>query len=316
MNINGREIDVNVEEEISGIKFDKCRIRGSELIACSPFRNESTPSFSLNLESGLWIDRGAISDLYKSGNIIKLLAYFRGESFEDVANYLLEKYSTILKDTDGLVLELNLDKKEHFASQNFLSDKIKNLKKVSEYLSSRKISVEIQKRFETGFDDENNVISLVWRDKRGDIANIKYRSVLTKKFYYESDCKPIHDNVFGIYQVIQDKAKEVWVCESEIDSLTLWSIGIPSIALGGANITDVQKDIILSSGIESIVIATDNDRVGNEIRQVLIDEFLPHIKVYGITFPKDKKDINELSEREMVNVLSTKSRISLSFNLI
>jgi DNA primase len=51
----------------------------------------------------------------------------------------------------------------------------------------------------------------------------------------------------------------VYVVESEIDCLYLWSHGKPAIALGGSNMSQVQRQLILRSPIKTLVLSTDND---------------------------------------------------------
>ena len=107
----------------------------------------------------------------------------------------------------------------------------------------------------------------------------------------------------------------MWVVESEIDALYLWSLGIPAIAFGGASINDTQRGLILNSGIESLIIATDNDVVGHRFAEVLVGDFMGILECYRIPFPKGKKDVNEMTKAEVFQACNCKKLIQLKLNL-
>lgn len=315
LKVNGYllEVDYAEELEIYMDKFERVRIRGEKLQACSPFRNEKNPSFAVNLDNGSWVDSGADSEAERKGSFISLLAYFRGESYEDTAEYLLEKYTHILDDADSLKLNLNLSMEQDVVllHQEKYEDVIG---KPSDYLRSRKISDEVQKLFNCGIGRKGDSVAIPWHDKHGRIINIKYRSMKGKEFWFSKGGQPIKFHVYGLWLVRLKNIKEVWAVESEIDALYLWSLGIPAIAFGGASMNVVQKNLILNSGIESLVVATDNDVVGQRFGKVLADELIGYLKIKKISIPSEKKDVNDLNVNE-VNILNkTKSFYNILFD--
>ena len=307
------ELEIDILEELEPYGLKKVKVRGSELVACSPFRHEERPSFSLNLETGLWVDRGCLDDRYKKGNIVKLLAYLEGTDYESMLQELLERYSELYIPTDDLQLTLNFKQEEKFEPLPY--SLVQDIVGPTDYLSGRGISKEVQELFQTGGDPKKKYIALVWHTKNGEIANVKYRSTDRKKFYFADGGQPIQFNLFGLHQCIKAAAKEIWICEAEIDALTLWSHGIPAVATGSSAMSETQKDLLLHSGAARIVIATDNDAVGHAFRRTLIDEFLPHREVFDIQFPVGKKDINELSTHEIEQIEKTKKPVGLCFQL-
>ena len=64
--------------------------------------------------------------------------------------------------------------------------------------------------------------------------------------------------------------------------------------------SDKQRDLILSSGIETLIIATDNDQVGHRFAGVLCDEFAGILELKRFIFPLGKKDVNEISKHEII----------------
>lgn len=309
MRIKGIELDINFAEELEEFSFEKSRIRDNKIQSCSPFRNEVKPSFAVNLENGLWVDSGAEQDHLRKGNFVSLLAYLKGETFEDIEDYLIEKYNVDYKNVKDLKLNINLVKKEIKETPTFTVEY-----NYSKYLGEvRSIDAAAQETFKTFETVKNNinVIALPWCDKTGKVINIKYRATNSKLFFYETDGEPIKNHLYGYDVVLRNKPQEVYIVESEIDVLTLFTKGKYAVALGRAATNDKQLNLLKKLDVETFIIATDNDAVGKVIHDVLVEELLPYYKVKSLVFPKDKKDINDL-----VGVVEFWHNIPLKINTI
>ena len=93
--IGDRQIDVDIREELDQFEWYGAKWTDDKLIASSPFRDDTAPSFYIDLEgeyAGVFGDSGAYDSYYESGTLPKLLAYLRNESYEDAVDYLLSKY--------------------------------------------------------------------------------------------------------------------------------------------------------------------------------------------------------------------------------
>lgn len=316
LKVNGYMIEVDYPAELEPYmdRLDKVRVRGEKVQACSPFRNESHPSWAVNLDNGSWVDSGADKESDRKGSFITLLAHFRGESYEDAANYLLDKYTHLLDDTEGLQLNLNLQievPEVAVLGQEKYEDVVG---KPSVYLLSRGISEQAQRQLETGIGKEGDAVAIPWHDVRGRIINIKYRSMLGKEFWFSSGGQPIKKHVYGLFLVKQYHIKEVWAVESEIDALYLWSLGYPAIAFGGGSINDRQKNLLLNSSIERLIIATDNDTVGHRFAEVLRNEFMGFYQCFRIAFT-GQKDVNEMSKEQVEYAYKNKIEYGLAVKL-
>lgn len=315
MRIRGQELDINYEEELDGIDFVHSKIRENKLQACSPFREDSHPSFAINLENGLWIDSGADEDRFKKGNIVSFLALIRDTPYEEIEDYLLEKYAINFEDTSKLELKINLDHK--VKTEKPIIDFTAEYK-YSRYLDKfRGINVEVQELFNT-FETEikgQKVIGMGWYDKSGRLINIKYRCIHSKHFFYEENGEPIKPHLFGLHRIMQVNPSEIWIVESEIDAMYLWSCGIYAVALGRASVNDSQLKLLKNTGASSIVIATDNDPVGRLVKDVLAEELLPYFKVQELVFPNGIKDVNELEEEYLRYTKFNLKLITVSCNI-
>jgi DNA primase len=311
--VKGQELDVDILEEIESFDWVRGEIKTNKFQACSPFRVDLHPSFAINLEDGTWKDSGSTDDYLIKGNLTKLLAILRGETYETVEDYLLQKYSLILSDTSALELSINLDG-ENVTPTYFTKETLKHLYPNNyDYLLGRGISKDVQDLFGIGYLVNSLAVALPWSDLKGNICNVKYRRTDTKRFFYEKGGTPISKLVFGAYLSKLEKATVIYLCESETDALYLWTYGYCGVAVGGSNLTDIQKDIILGVGATYIVICTDNDGVGNNFANSLIKEFTPHLGVYRHKFPVGVNDINDLSSQQMLDIKKRLIKPTISF---
>ncbi|MCY8048432.1 toprim domain-containing protein [Bacillus haynesii] len=293
MRLRGIDLEIDYLEELE--EFDvwhRPRVRENKFQCCSPFRTEKHPSFAVNLDNGLWIDSGASNEEWRKGNFVTLLAWLRQETAGETIDYLVEKYAPFNVDVDTLELDLGLELEEK-PSKVFQPEEYEHLLKESDYLSGRGVSVKVQEVMQTGRDDKHNAVSFAWHNKNGDVVNIKFRSEKEKYFWY-ADGQPIKYHVFGLFLVRRLKKETVFVVESEIDALYLWSNGFPAIALGRAGMSDAQRDLILNSGIKTLVIATDNDRAGRRAGLEIISALNGYMDIHTIDFPDNVKDVNDI----------------------
>lgn len=299
--VNNQKLMVDVLDELSPYEFHKARNRGTELTSCSPFRVEDSPSFSINLETGQWIDFGASGDSHGKGNLVTLLSFLRGETFEQTENYLLNKYGFMHKNVDEIKLNIQLEKPVQ-ERKIITLDEYEQYAYRHPYLEGRGVSERVQSAFKIGYDRVNKAVAFPWFDTEGNIVNIKFRSVRSKHFHY-ADGQPIRNHLYGIHFIKELLPKRpepfAYIVESEIDALYLWSNGLPAIAIGGSNITAQQISLIKRSPIRQLIVTTDNDEVGRKVKVKIVKELLGYVDLFEIDFPDGKKDVNDLTPDEL-----------------
>jgi 5S rRNA maturation endonuclease (ribonuclease M5) len=271
----------------------------------------NSPSFSINLETGLWIDFGAgLEEYYKKGDLTLLLSYLRSETPSEVEDYLLDKYGIDLGDVEKLSLGLSLTVEEVKPFVMTL-DEYKAYAFRHPYLAGRGITEKVQKSFKVGYDNKRKAIALPWMDIHGNIINVKFRSVTSKMFFYLPDGQQLRNHIYGMHWIYKLGCETVYVVESEIDCLYLWSQGKPAIALGGSNMSPAQRQLILRSPMKTLVIATDNDEAGKKIKDKLITNLVGIIDLKQITFPIGVNDVNDMAPDQLIPVLENYSDISI-----
>lgn len=289
--VGKQRIDVDLVEELQGFHWDNYRFTDEKLTACSPFRYDKSPSFFVNLTdigkleiAGTWKDSGGGT----SGNFTELIAHLLDTDYHSAYEYLMEKYAPVAYE-EALKLHPWKDVK-HFKPLTLEGSS------PSDYLKiERGISYSTQHKL--GCVGLKSSVAFPWCNPRGDIMAIKYRDITSKILYYEENGYRINQCLFGIDQVYKSNATTLWICEAEIDSLTVWENGYASIALGGSSISDRQAEMILQSGVQRIVIASDNDKAGKELAKN-IKKKLYSLDIYNVIWNQEGDDINAYYLRE------------------
>ncbi len=165
------------------------------------------------------------------------------------------------------------------------------------YMWKRGLSKEIVDRFGIGYDKLHNSITFPVWDEHGHLVMITSRSVSSKYFYIEKNKdKPVYLLNF----VLRDNIDKVYVCESQINTLTLWSWGYPSIGLIGTG-SERQYDILNKCGIRNYVLCLDGDEAGDKGIQRFIKNIRKDVLISIKQIPRGK-DVNDLTQEQFENL--------------
>jgi 5S rRNA maturation endonuclease (ribonuclease M5) len=316
--LRDRDLDVDVLGELWKYDWTDGKIRGEKFLACSPFRSERHPSFAVRLDTGVWIDSGADDETWKKGNFVRLLSWLRNETYEETEEYLLSEYGPVMfTDADALRLDLGLTLGDGERPPLDLGV-LERYRYRHKYLTEQRgIDDRTLRAFRVGYDPASRAVTFPWLGRSGELVNIKFRSVRDKRFWYYAGGLPIRDHVYGLYMLhrVQDRARarRVFIVESEIDALTLWMNGFAALALGGANMSAKQRDLLLQSPAEEFVIATDNDMAGKRIAGSIIRQLNGYLPLKELRLPDQVKDVNDLTSRELAEVMESVRDVSYKF---
>lgn len=169
------------------------------------------------------------------------------------------------------------------------------------YMFERGLTKEIIKRFKIGYDKESDSIVFPIRDEKGRLLFVAKRSVKSKFFNYPEN---VEKPLYALDEIYKDlyngkEIEEIYIVESILDALTVWKYGKHAIALNGLG-TEKQYKMIEKLPFRSIILALDNDEHGqkgcSKIKNKVNKLF------YKVEYPAGKKDMNDLSEQEFINL--------------
>ena len=177
----------------------------------------------------------------------------------------------------------------------------------------RKLTKEVVDKFDIGYDPTTQCLTFPVWDEKNNLVMITKRNVNNKSFYIDKDKdKPVYLLNF----IINQNIKTVYVAESQINALTLWSWGYPAIALIGTGSTH-QYNILNKSGIRNYILCLDSDCAGYKGIQRFIDNIRKDVMISVVNIPNDK-DVNDLTKEQFdnCNILDSYEWSNLGLNKI
>ena len=212
--------------------------------------------------------------------------------------WLLENYA------DGIIeYEIDLpeiDLKNNTKKTEYLSESVLDeFEDFHPYMLKRKLTKEVCKQFEVKYDKKTKSLVFAVRDEKGKLVMLTRRSVLDKTFIIDADKeKP----VYLLYYLLKNNIQEAYICESQINALTLWTHGFPGVALFGTG-SKHQYDILNKSNIRVYNLLFDGDDAGDKGIQKFLKNIRKDVIINVIKVPRGK-DINDLDYNELENLIS------------
>lgn len=132
------------------------------------------------------------------------------------------------------------------------------------YLSQRGITKEAQAYFRLGFvkdpepaqRDYSGTVSIPYITSSGDIVGLKYRRLDDAKPKYLSSLGFEARRIFNPLS-LAERHRRIYITEGEVDAITLWLVGIPAVAVPGANAWSPSSARALRN--RQIVVLADGD---------------------------------------------------------
>ncbi len=171
-------------------------------------------------------------------------------------------------------------------------------------LNERKLSIDTLKTYEIGVDTVNNCICFPQRTRTGELRFIQKRKVGNNyhgaKFI--NDGSPIKkDIVFGLHFIerlkkTRHRIKRVRMCESPIDAMSNYEMGIAAVAINGRILFKNQIHALQLAGVEVIDLMLDNDEAGRQgtkdaLRWLDRAGFIVNLVQYANPLSKDSNDL-------------------------
>lgn len=263
----------------------------------NPNHFDNNPSFSMNLETGLWI----CFSCNQQGEFTKLielvLGCSQGEAYEWITNngqassveQLSRNLDNLLGTPIGSVQEpISLHWRAHY--------EVLNNQIMPQWFLNRGFTWETINHWKIKYDPlMDSVIVPVFQEYQliGTVTkNIK--EGLPK--YQNSPNLPRSEILFG---EINPNAKRIYLVEGLLDCIYSWQCGFTALSLLGSSISNKQIEILHKHRFGNITLALDNDDVGKKATKEIIKRLqqtgylLPQLNL--VRWPIGTKDPNDCS---------------------
>lgn len=318
MKISGIEADIDVYDYLTEKGLHNVRVTGENVMACCPFHKESSPSFGVNVLTGVFNCFGCGSK-GGFGLLVKLLDSF--DTVFDAEEYLIGmfgRYSTV---TDK-PLTLSFTERDVYEDY-WVDDSVLNQYKFRHpYLGQRGITEKYQRLYGIGYSQSKNAVTVPYRDSLGRLLTVKFRKVSNKSFWY-APALPRRikaETLWGLDKVVKWKLKTVAITEGEIDALSVVQAEmIGAVAIGGNQFTKEQSISLIKTLPEDteIVVFTDNDDGGELAKSLITERLAGRFKLSEVDWSliqhedKPPKDANDLTTEEVRELIQNRCGIGL-----
>lgn len=240
----------------------------------------------------------------ESGSLPKLVSHCLGLNIDEAKDWLVSNFSDEIVVDDDKISELLRSVTKDFDALTSTSTKTTNTylnpEELSQYnfyhpyMWKRKLSKEVVDRFSIGYDENLNAITFPVWDVSNNLVMVTKRCVDNKTFFIPKDVdKPVYLLNFAV----KDGLDTVYVCESQINTLYCYTLGMPAIGLFGTG-DPYQYSILKKVGIKHYILALDGDVAGRKGIHRFIKNFEKTSFIDVLVLPEGK-DINDLSKEEI-----------------
>jgi DNA primase len=164
------------------------------------------------------------------------------------------------------------------------------------YYQSRLITEESVKKFSLGFSEKQDMVTVPVHSPDGMEIGFVGRSIEGKDFK-NTPGLPKSKTLFNIHRV--KTSDRVYVVESSFDAIRLDQCGFPAVATLGANVSNIQIDL-LQKYFNNIFVIADNDEAGGNMKSKILERLGSRVNLVQID--KKYKDIGEMSNEEIKNI--------------
>lgn len=229
---------------------------------------------------------------YKA-SLPKFAADCFGEDIKFGRQWLAERFGSILVQDRFYLPEISLDSTTSSPSKGLSEEALAQYDYYHPYMWQRGLTKEVVDKFRVGYDPKRDAITFPVWDERGVPVFVTARSVREKRFYIPKNAdKPIYLLNF----IKQWGIQTVYVAESQINTLVLWSWGYPAVGCFGTGSAS-QMEILKRSGIRNYILCLDGDPAGDRgierFKAAMSDDVLISVK----KMPRGQ-DVADLTKEE------------------
>lgn len=164
------------------------------------------------------------------------------------------------------------------------------------YYAGRLVSDKSVSDFKLGFSEKQDMVTIPVHSPDGMVVGFVGRSIEGKEFK-NTPGLPKAKLLFNLHRV--KTADRVYVVESSFDAIRLSQVGMPAVATLGANVSNIQIDL-LKKYFNNIIVIADNDEAGGNMKDKIIEKL--GSRVHVIQLEKQYKDIGDMMDEDIKNL--------------
>lgn len=271
----------------SGISIEN-EVDTDYIIFCPFHNNHRTPAAEIDKQSGTFYCFSCqhVADLPEVVMEVTQRKYFEAVRFikskEAEENILQTVGSKLIEKPDYTVFDIPTIKRLH--------DEAMESERAIKYYAGRHISKNSMEKFGLGYSAKRDMVTIPVHSPDGLPVGFVGRSVEGKDFK-NTPGLPKSKVLFNLHRV--KLSNEVYIVESSFDVIRMDQVGMPAVATLGANVSNVQIDL-LKKYFNRINVIADNDEAGGNMVERIQEKL--GSRVSKIQLNKEYKDVGDMDD--------------------
>jgi DNA primase len=284
-----------IKRVLTGAGVDIMSEVDSDYIIFCPYHNNSrTPAGEVDKSSGLFY---CFSCQYIT-DLTQLVMTTTARTYFEAARYIKSKETLADLSYD---IEKQLHEKPVYTQYDQVLIKRLNSQalespRAMRYYEGRLITEDSVKKFSLGFSEKQDMVTIPVHSPDGMEVGFVGRSIEGKDFK-NTPRLPKSKVLFNLHRV--KTSSKVYIVESSFDVIRLDQCGFPAVATLGANVSNVQIDL-LQKYFNNIIVIADNDEAGGNMKSKIVERLGARVSV--IQLDKEYKDIGDMSNEDIKNL--------------
>lgn len=264
----------------------------TDYILFCPFHpNHRTPAGEVDKFKGTFF----CFSCHKVADLIELVMHTTNRSYFESARFIKTKeQQTNLEDdiNKALVVKQEYPQFDELLIKR-LNQQALDSPRATRYFAGRQITEESMRKFGLGFSEKQDMVTVPVHAPSGSAVGFVGRSIEGKEFK-NTPGLPKAKVLFNLHRV--KTADRVYVVESSFDAIRLDQCGFPAVATLGANVSNIQIDL-LQKYFNNIIVIADNDEAGGNMKTRIQEKLGGKVSV--IQLNKQYKDIGDMSDKDI-----------------
>ena len=264
----------------------------TDYILFCPFHpNHRTPAGEVDKFKGTFF----CFSCHKVADLIELVMHTTNRSYFESARFIKTKeQQTNLEDdiNKALIVKQEYPQFDELLIKR-LNQQALESPRATRYFSGRQITEESMRKFGLGFSEKQDMVTVPVHAPSGAAVGFVGRSIEGKEFK-NTPGLPKAKVLFNLHRV--KTADRVYVVESSFDAIRLDQCGFPAVATLGANVSNIQIDL-LQKYFNNIIVIADNDEAGGNMKTRIQEKLGGKVSV--IQLNKQYKDIGDMSDKDI-----------------
>ena len=277
----------------SGITVEN-EVDSDYIIFCPFHNNYRSPAGEVDKNSGMFY----CFSCQHVCDLISLVMQTSGRTYFEAVRYIKSKEAeTDLEFTINQALVVKPDYIPYDELQiRRLNQQALESPRALRYYSGRLIAEDSIKKFDLGFSEKQDMVTIPVHSPDGIAVGFVGRSIEGKEFK-NTPGLPKAKTLFNLHRV--KTSNKVYVVESSFDAIRLDQCGFPAVATLGANVSNFQTDL-LQKYFNNIIVIADNDEAGGNMKDKIIERLGSRVSV--VQLDKQYKDIGDMSDDAIRNL--------------